>query len=152
MVREEYEVIPLDPIRALEKRIKKLEEILQERTTASEYIELVKTNQQVVGDLIRMNTGIIDKLNNLTTALEGLIKRIDEFSSKFEVEIEVAGEGESKKVKELEEENRRLKEAQEELLDKISKLEKRLNALLLSRVPLRKTAQPTQATQVAIPR
>ncbi|MBU5678787.1 MAG: hypothetical protein QXJ96_01330 [Candidatus Aenigmatarchaeota archaeon] len=151
MVREEYEVIPLDPIRAMEKRIKKLEEMLQERSTASEYIELVKTNQQVVGDLIRMNTGIIDKLNNLTTALEGLIKRIDEFSSKFEVEIEVGG-GESKRVKELEEENRRLKEAQEELLDKISKLEKRLNALLISRVPVRKVAQPTQATQVTIPR
>ncbi|MEM7816411.1 MAG: hypothetical protein QXZ20_00695 [Candidatus Aenigmatarchaeota archaeon] len=151
MTREEYEVIPLDPIRAMEKRIKKLEEMLQERSTASEYIELVKTNQQVVGDLIRMNTGIIDKLNNLTTALEGLIKRIDEFSSKFDVEIEVGG-GESKRVKELEEENRRLKEAQEELLDKISKLEKRLNTLLISRVPVRKVAQPTQATQVTIPR
>lgn len=144
MVREEYEVIPLDPIRALEKRIKKLEEMLEERSVASEYIELVKTNQQVVGDLIRMNTGIIDKLNNLTAALEGLIKRIDEFSSKFEVEIEVAG-GESKRVKELEEENKRLKEAQEELLDKISKLEKRLNTLLISRIPVKKVSQPTQA-------
>lgn len=152
MVREEYEVIPLDPIRAMERRIKKLEEMLQERSTASEYIELVRTNQQVVGDLIRMNTGIIDKLNNLTAALEGLIKRIDDFSSKFEVEIDVAG-GESKRVKELEEENRRLKEAQEELLEKISKLEKRLNALLLSKVPIRKTIQqPTQETSMMIRR
>lgn len=152
MVREEYEVIPLDPIRAMEKRIRKLEEMLQERSTASEYIELVKTNQQVVGDLIRMNTGIIDKLNNLTTALEGLIKRIDEFASKFEVEIEVAG-GESKRVKELEEENRRLKEAQEELLDKISKLEKRLNTLLLSRMPVRKpTPTPTQTAPMQLSR
>lgn len=151
MVREEYEVIPLDPIRAMEKRIKKLEEMLQERSTASDYIELVKTNQQVVGDLIRMNTGIIDKLNNLTTALEGLIKRIDDFSSKFEVEIEVGG-GESKRVKELEEENKRLKESQEELLDKISKLEKRLNSLLLSRVPVRKAAYPTQSAPMAMTR
>lgn len=151
MVREEYEVIPLDPIRAMEKRIKKLEEMLQERSTASDYIELVKTNQQVVGDLIRMNTGIIDKLNNLTTALEGLIKRIDDFSSKFEVEIEVGG-GESKRVKELEEENKRLKESQEELLDKISKLEKRLNSLLLSRVPVRKAVYPTQSAPMAMTR
>ena len=151
MVREEYEVIPLDPIRALEKRIKKLEEMLQEKSTAAEYIELVKTNQQVVGDLIRMNTGIIDKLNNLTTTLENLIKRIDEFTSKFDVEIEVAG-GESKRVKELEEENKRLKETQEELLEKIAKLEKRLNALLLSRIPARKIMPQAQQAPIPMPK
>jgi len=141
MVKEEYEVIPLDPIRALEKRIKKIEESIQEKSVGSEYIELVKTNQQVVADLIRLNTGIIDKLGNLASKIEELVKRIDEFSSKFEIEVEASG-GESKRVKELEEENQKLREAQEELLDKISKLEKRINALILSKVPVRKSTMP----------
>ncbi len=141
MVKEEYEVIPLDPIRALEKRIKKIEESIREKSIGSEYIELVKTNQQVVADLIRLNTGIIDKLGNLASKIEELVKRIDEFSSKFEIEVEVGG-GESKRVKELEEENQRLREAQEELLDKISKLEKRINALILSKIPVRKANIP----------
>jgi len=138
MVKEEYEVIPLDPIRALEKRIKKIEESVQEKAIGSEYIELVKTNQQVVADLIRLNTGIIDKLSNLASKIEELVKRIDEFSNKFEIEVEVEGR-ESKRVKELEEENQKLKEAQEEFLDKISKLEKRINALILSKIPVRRT-------------
>lgn len=141
MVKEEYEVIPLDPIRALEKRVKKIEESIREKSIGSEYIELVKTNQQVVADLIRLNTGIIDKLGNLASKIEELVKRIDEFSSKFEIEVEVGG-GESKRVKELEEENQRLREAQEELLDKISKLEKRINALILSKIPVRKANIP----------
>jgi predicted RNase H-like nuclease (RuvC/YqgF family) len=138
MVKEEYEVIPLDPIRALEKRVKKIEESIHEKSIGSEYIELVKTNQQVVADLIRLNTGIVDKLGNLASKIEELIKRIDEFSNKFEIEIET-GTGESKRVKELEEENQKLREAQEELLDKISKLEKRINALILSKVPVRRS-------------
>jgi chromosome segregation ATPase len=147
MVKEEYEVIPLDPIRALEKRVKKIEESIQEKSVGNEYIELVKTNQQVVADLIRLNTGIIDKLNNLASKIEELVKSIDEFLNKFEIEIENGGK-ESKRVKELEEENQRLREAQEELLDKISKLEKRINALILSKVPVRRTNIPiTQQPQ-----
>lgn len=138
MPKEEYELVPLDPIRALEKKVEKLEATIKGKTINEEFFKLIKTNQQVVDDLIKMNTEVISKLTALSNAIENLVKRFDEFLKNFEIAKVEIGEGEGTESKSLEEENRRLREMQEELLDKLSRLERKVNAIILSKIPMRK--------------
>lgn len=138
MPKEEYELVPLDPIRSLEKKVEKLEAAIKGKKINEEFFELIKTNQQVVDDLIKMNTETISKLTKLSASIENLVKRFDEFLKNFEIAKVEVGEAKESDMKSLEEENRRLREMQEELLDKLSRLERKVNAMILSKIPLRK--------------
>lgn len=142
MPQEEYELVPLDPIRSLEKKVERLEASLTGKSVSQEYLDLVRTNQQVVDDLVRMNTEVISKLLQLSDSINGLVGKLNDFMNKFEI----AGGSEEniEKMKALEEENKRLKDGYEELIEKMSKVEKRVNALLISKMPMRRpVARPT---------
>jgi len=133
---EEYEVVPLDPIRALEKRVEKLEHSIPEKTASVEFLELIKTNQRVVDDLIRMNSQVINRLLALSDSINNLVNKLNEFMNKFEI---VTDEESDEKIREIEEENKRLRAEHEELMEKLSKIEKRVNALLLAKFPLKRS-------------
>ncbi len=135
MPQDEYELVALDPIRSLERKIEKLEASMTGKSVSQEYLELIRTNQQVVDDLVKMNAEVINRLLQLSDSINGLVGKLSEFMNKFEIS---GGEESSEKVRVMEEENRRLKDGYEELVDKMSKVEKRVNAILLSRVPLRR--------------
>jgi len=135
---KEYEIFPLDPIKSLEKRVEKLESTVSGKNISHDYLELVRTNQQVVDDLVKMNAEVINKLLSLSESINNLVSKLNEFMMKFEV---VGGE-ESETTKLLVEENKKMKTTQEELLDKLSRLEKRVNALVLSRVPIKRPVSP----------
>jgi len=135
MPQDEYELVALDPIRSLERKIEKLEANMTGKSVSQEYLELIRTNQQVVDDLVKMNAEVINRLLQLSDSINGLVGKLSEFMNKFEIS---GGEESSEKVRVMEEENRRLKDGYEELVDKMSKVEKRVNAILLSRVPLRR--------------
>ncbi|MCD6381770.1 MAG: hypothetical protein J7L43_02215 [Candidatus Aenigmarchaeota archaeon] len=140
MPKEEFELVPLDPIRSLEKKVEKLEAVVKGKAVNEDFFELIKTNQQVVDDLIKMNTELISKMTKLSNSIENLVKKFDEFLKNFEIaKVEVGEGGKVEGSKSLEEENRRLREMQEELLDKFNRLERKVNALILSKIPLRKT-------------
>jgi chromosome segregation ATPase len=132
---EEYEIVPLDPIRALEKRIEKLEQSIPEKTASIEFLELVKTNQQVVDDLVKMNSQVINRLLALSDSINNLVTKLNEFMNKFEI---ATSEESDERIRELEEENKRLRSEYEELVDRLSKIEKRINALLIAKLPIRR--------------
>jgi len=132
---EEYEVVPLDPIRALEKRVEKLEQSIPEKTASVEFLELVKTNQRVVDDLVKMNSEVINRLLALSDSINNLVTKLNEFMNKFEV---ATGEESDERIRELEEENKRLRTEHEELVERLSKIEKRVNALLIAKLPIRR--------------
>lgn len=135
MAQEEYEIVPLDPIRSLEKKMERLEASISGKSVSQEYLELVRTNQQVVDDLVKMNAEVITRLLQLSDSINNLVGKLNEFMNKFEVSG--GGEG-GEKVKAMEEDNKRMKDSYEELLDKMTKVEKRVNSMLLSRVPMRR--------------
>ena len=126
---EEYEVVPLDPIRALEKRVEKLEQIIPEKTASVEFLELVKTNQRVVDDLVKMNSEVINRLLALSDSINNLVTKLNEFMNKFEV---ATGEESDERIREL--------------VERLSKIEKRVNALLIAKLPIRRGASVTPAT------
>lgn len=136
MPQEEYEIVPLDPIRSLERKVDRLEASMTGKTVSQEYLELVRTNQQVVDDLVKMNTEVINRLLQLSDSINNLVVKLNDFMNRFE--IAGGGEESGERVKLLEDEGKRMRDSYEELLDKMNKLEKRINSVLLTRVPMRR--------------
>jgi len=130
---EEFELVPLDPIKALERRIERLEQSIPKHTASLEFLELVKTNQQVVDDLVKMNSQVIHRLLSLTDAINNLVSKLNDFMSKFEIATSEVSE---EKLGELEREQARIRNEYEELSQRLAKLEKRINAMLLAKMPV----------------
>ena len=131
MEDEEFELVPLHPVKKLEKRIEKLERERAGGEMIKELVEIVKINQEVVDDIVKINSELVNKITNLSDSVNSLAKKLDDFLNRIEVVSEEEVVREEEKREEKEEEKSMLKELEE----KISKLEKRINALALASVP-----------------
>ncbi|MFH0949337.1 MAG: hypothetical protein V1802_02520 [Candidatus Aenigmatarchaeota archaeon] len=118
-MEEEYELIPLNPIRKLEKRVEKVERNALNGEVVSELMNIVKTNQQVVDNMAKANNSLVTRVSELADTVDKLIVKVDNFLEKIEVEGETQPEAAPSE-------------------DRVSKLEKRVNALLLSTMTKRR--------------
>lgn len=125
--KEEYELVPISPIRKLEKRLNNLEEGKSGGSKVDQdLLDIAKTNQEVVDDLVKTNAKLTNKMSEMTSQVEALVKKIDSFMDR----IEVAGGEEGSESSEDRETKKRLK-----------KLEKKLNAMVLSNTSKEKLQQ-----------
>jgi len=122
MEEEDFELIPLSPVRRLEKRLDTLEKRGGNDETIREMLEVVRANQKVVDDIVRINSEVIGKIADLSGRINDITKKFNEFLEKVEIASENTNtEGD--------------KEGTTTVLDeRIAKLEKRLNALIASRI------------------
>ncbi len=116
MSEEEYELVPLSPIRRMEKRLERLEKSGTSNEIMKELIDIVKMNQQIVDDVVRINSEMIKRVGELSETVGKSISKLDEFTSKIEM-----AENESQQP-----------EQNTEMQTKLDRLEKRINALLAS--------------------
>lgn len=130
MEQEEYELIPMNPIRKMEKRMEKIEQGSGGMNTIKELVEIVKINQQVVDDIVKINSEIVNKVTNLSSSVDNLSNKIQDFMDRIEIAGEEASEGK--------EDDRAGVEIEHKVDERLSKIEKRINALILSRVPKEK--------------
>lgn len=130
---EDYEVVPLSPIRKLEKRI---EEIEQDKRSGSmeelmrELMDLVKSNQHMVDEIVKAD-------NELRNELQKIPEKINEVTEQWNEFLEVLknssstgmGGGSSPelgdKLDKLIEQNSALLEKNEEVADSIKSLKKK---------------------------
>ncbi len=126
-MEDEYELIPLSPIRRIEKRLERLERTGTATETIKELTEIVRTNQHVVDNVIKLNAEMLSKVSEMVTAVNAMTVKMNDFISR----IEIASAG---KVEEPEEGGGLEKRVDERL----SKLEKRMNAILLSSMKVRR--------------
>ncbi len=124
MEEDEYELIPLSPIRRLERRMAKFEKTGTTLETTRELIEIVRANQSVIDEMVKINSEMMKKVTDLLSSVGELTMKINDFMGR----IEFAGNEEPKA------------EAQRD--ERLDKLEKRLNALLLSSVARNKLRRP----------
>jgi len=118
-MEDEYELIPLNPIRKLEKRVNRLERSTTSGEMLAELMDIIKTNQQVVDNMSKANSIMIERIHELNNSVNKMISRIDDFINRIET-------SETAPVEE---------KGEEKLLnERIAKLEKRLNSLLLTTV------------------
>ena len=124
-MEEEFELVPINPLRKIENRIDKLESSGLNSGLIKELIEISKTNQNVIEDLTKLNTEMITKVSDLSVSVNNVIDKIENFIERIEL------------TPEREEPSRDVEEGKK-LDERLEKLEKRINALALYVMPKKK--------------
>jgi methyl-accepting chemotaxis protein len=137
--QEEYEIIPITPIKRLEKRLDKIEEsgtVPQLQSLINQIIELIRSNQKIVNDVIRANTGLRNEISKMPPKLDELIASMKNFISL----IEAAGREEvsapsadslkplTEQLKRMVEQNQKLLEGNEAMIDELTNIGKKLKS------------------------
>ena len=126
-MEDEYELIPLSPIRRMEKRLERLERTGTATETIKELTEIVRANQSVVDNVIKLNAEMLFKVSEMVNSVNAMTSKMNDFISR----IEVASAGKAEESEEGSELERKVDE-------RLSKLEKRMNAILLSSMKVRR--------------
>ena len=153
---KEYELIPMSPIRRLEKRLDRIESTSTSDSTdlMKDVIDIVRMNQQLVDELAKSSDALRIELSKLPGKLDDLISQMKELMS-F---IRSSGEEETVGIKqevmkpvvdtlnELVKSNKTMSERNQsllEVLDEISKrLKKPVRPLGTSHLLRRQTSKP----------
>jgi len=138
---EDYEVIPTSPIRRLEKRLEKMEDTTsssQVQKLMEQVIELIKSNQRIIDDVVKANTELRDELTKIPGKIDKLVDTMGEFMEllKAASEEEVGAGPEAFKpvvdrLSELVEQNKKSFEANQTMLTSLDTIDKRLKRLYL---------------------
>jgi hypothetical protein len=80
---EEYELIPMSPLRRLEKRISKIEDSpeVDSRDFFKELAEIVRMNQQIVDEMAKANDALRIEISKLPAKMDDLISQLSELIS-----------------------------------------------------------------------
>lgn len=141
---EEYEVIPTSPIRRLEKRINKMEDsssASQVQKLMEQVIELIKSNQRIIDDVVKANSELRDELSKIPGKVDKLMTTINDFmeilKAASEEEAKGAGMGPetfkplTDKMSELVEQNKQSISANQTMLTALETIDKRLKRIYL---------------------
>jgi len=128
----EYELIPVSPLRKMEKRIDELETSKGVNMTEfyREMVDIIKMNQQLVDELAIANDALRIELSRLPSKIEDLISRLDEVisfikaSATEEMPMTADMKPLGEKLNQIAETNKKVAESNQavlELLDEIAK-------------------------------
>lgn len=144
---EEYELVPISPIRRLERRLDKLETGeagITGKDFFKELVAIVRMNQQLVDELAKANDALRIEVARLPPKLDNLVEDLNELISFIKATAaEEAGVGEPpeslkpllEKMDKLIEGNKKISESYKSVFEKVEDLEDRLKRRPL---PLRK--------------
>lgn len=79
---EEYEIIPLNPLRKLEKRIEKIESqttLARDEALIRDILDIMKANQKLVNDVVESNTMLRNSITELTGKMDSVIENMNSF-------------------------------------------------------------------------
>ncbi|MEM3609801.1 MAG: hypothetical protein QXK49_01660 [Candidatus Aenigmatarchaeota archaeon] len=79
---ESYEIIPVTPLKKLEQRIEKVEQagtIPQLQALINQIIELIRSNQKIVNDVIQANAELRNEISKLPPKIEELTNMMRNF-------------------------------------------------------------------------
>lgn len=95
---EDYEVVPLGPVRKLEKRIDNIEKQSQSGGADEEIIrdvlEIMKSNQRIVNDMTESTHELKNSVEDLTHKMDSVIENMNDFMDLLKEASEVDMEGE----------------------------------------------------------
>ena len=125
---EDYEIFPLAPVKKLEKRIERLEEghsTNQLNSLVTQIIELIRSNQKMIEDVIHANTQLRSEMSKIVPKLDDLITEMREFMMLLEVASKEEAGPETKKTVE---QMQKLTEQNAAILEALNNLNKRIRA------------------------
>ena len=135
----EFELIPVSPLRKLEKRLDELE--VSKGVNMHEFYrdmaDIIKMNQQIVDEMAKANDALRIEISRLPSKMEDLISRLDELISFIKAsateesypaaDVKPLGE----KLDQLIETNKKVAESSMSLLEAIGELGKKLSRPML---------------------
>lgn len=94
----EYELVPLTPIRRLEKEITELKKNRGPESTGflvNEIVDILKMNQKIVDDMTRLHGELVSKLSRTSDKIDKLVGSVEKLVEILgeATEAELAGEG-----------------------------------------------------------
>ena len=115
---EEYEIVPVGPIRRIEKRVERMERSGSGNEMVKELIDVVRTNQKIIDEVVKINSEMINRVSELSAHVTQMTEKLNDFLERIEV-----GEAESAEAP---------VQNNPEVEQRMQKLEKRINSMLLS--------------------
>ena len=150
--QEEYELIPVSPLRRLEKRIEQVEAstpAIDVKEVFREVVDIVRMNQQLVDELAKANDALRIELSKLPGRMEEMINNLNELISfiKASASEEAAPSGESfkplvDKLDVLIETNKKIIENNQAVLSALGEIDKKLRRP--PPMPVRRPMLPTR--------
>jgi hypothetical protein len=136
-LEHEYELIPVSPLRKLERRMEEIESRssgLDSKEFYKELVEIIRMNQQLVDELAKANDALRIELSRLPSRLEDMIGKLDELISFIKAS---AGEDYGApsidtmkplldKMAEIVDTNKKIAESNQAVLDSIGDMEKKM--------------------------
>jgi DNA repair exonuclease SbcCD ATPase subunit len=154
---EEYELIPMSPLRRLEKRIDKVESNTGTHEVIREIIDIVRMNQQIVDELAKSNDALRIELAKLPAKIDELVANMREIisfikSSGEEENVGITKEAMKPLVEKFDEminTNKSISEKNDSMLDLLDDISKKIKRPMIRPLPGRtflpgSTTQPTQ--------
>ena len=154
---EEYEIIPMSPLRRLEKRIDKVESNTGSHEVIREIIDIVRMNQQMVDELAKSNDALRIELSKLPGKIDELVNNMKEIVSFIKSSGEEENVGITKeamkplvdKFDEMINTNKTISEKNDSMLELLDDISKKIKRPLVRPLPGRpflpgSTTQPAQ--------
>jgi len=151
---DEYELVPMSPLRRMEKRI----ELLEQSGTGDnkefyrEMVDIIRMNQQIVDELAKANDALRIEISKLPAKMEELISHMKELisfikaSATEETMGTVASAPTNKKLEELIETNKKIVENNQAVLGVLEDLGRKLTKPPVTPMMMRKPMPPQQRT------
>jgi len=153
---DEYELVPMSPLRRMEKRIDLLEQSgsMGDKEFYREIVDIIRMNQQIVDELAKANDALRIEISKLPVRMEELVSNMKELISFIKASVIEETTGTSayapanKKLEELLETNKKIIENNQAVLGVLEDLGKKLTRPPVSPVFMRKPMppQPQQRT------
>ena len=149
---EEFELIPLSPIRRMEKRIDKLENTtggVDVREFFRELVAIIRMNQEIVDELAKSSDALRIELSKLPSKLDDVTKNLNELLSYIraaavEESTQISSEAFkplTEKLDQLIETNKKIIEGDENVSSLLESIDKKLKPPLPNRPPFLRPIQ-----------
>ncbi len=143
---DEYEVIPISPLRKMERRLSKMESVsssAETRRLIEQIIELIKSNQRIIDDVVKADAELRHEISAIPGKIDELLASMGDFIDilKASASEEAAGAGKEsmeplvKKITELVEQNKKTQEIGQATLTSLDTIDKRLKRFLVQGTP-----------------
>jgi len=134
---DSYEIIPVTPLKKLEKRIEQVEQtgtVPQLQSLINQIIELIRSNQKIVNDVIQANAELRNEMSKLPPKIEDLTGMLKNFINLVEAagREEVSGpNSESMKpmneyLQKMVDQNQRIMEGNQAMIEQLDNISRKI--------------------------
>ncbi len=137
---ESYEIIPVTPLKKLEKRVEQVENsgtMPQLQSLINQIIELIRSNQKIVNDVIQANTELRNEMSRLPPKIDELTSMLKSFINLVEAagkeEVSAGNGGDTIKplteyMQKMVDQNQKILETNQSMIEQMENMGRKMKA------------------------